>query len=175
MFRKPDLRGTHENLALQILETLHQSKLDDLTKVRRSSADASTNRKRIELQLNSIKQTAEKLKARQLKATEVGRPDLAAEAAEYLAAELQMLDQRQRQYSMATDAENDEMRSSTLLDRQVRSLRNSIDMFKDNRRSSSMAHARAGVTTRTDMPNEAAAGIAIMDEFLPADLRRATD
>jgi phage shock protein A len=175
MFRKSDLRETRENLTLQILEDFYTSKLDDLMKARRSVANRATSRRRVELQLNQLQQNLNRLKSRQESASERGRADLVTEIAEDLAAEQQMFEKLQRQYALAEEAERDESRSSTILDRHVRNLRHSIDRFNLSRDSFGTANVGIGGATRADMPNETAARIAIMDGLLPADLRRAAE
>jgi len=64
----------------ETLDYSYQRQLELLQKVRRGVADVATSRKRVELQINSLKQKADKLEEQGRKALQVGREDLAREA-----------------------------------------------------------------------------------------------
>src|SRR3990170_4817600 len=64
----------------ETLDYSYQRQLDLLAKVRRGVADVATSRKRVELQVNQLKQQQAKLQGQAEKALSVGREDLAREA-----------------------------------------------------------------------------------------------
>ncbi|HEU4811968.1 MAG TPA: PspA/IM30 family protein [Nocardioides sp.] len=64
----------------ETLDYSYQRQLDLLSKVRRGVADVATSRKRVELQVTQLEQTATKLQDQAQKAISVGREDLAREA-----------------------------------------------------------------------------------------------
>jgi phage shock protein A len=64
----------------ETLDYSYQRQLELLQKVRRGVADVATSRKRVELQINGLKQKADKLEEQGRKALGVGREDLAREA-----------------------------------------------------------------------------------------------
>jgi phage shock protein A len=64
----------------ETLDYSYQRQLELLQKVRRGVADVATSRKRVELQINGLKQQATKLEDQGRKALGVGREDLAREA-----------------------------------------------------------------------------------------------
>src|SRR5499433_1855059 len=64
----------------ETLDYSYQRQLDMLTQVRRGVADVATSRKRVELQMNSLRQNQNKLKGQAKQALGAGREDLAREA-----------------------------------------------------------------------------------------------
>jgi phage shock protein A len=64
----------------EVMDYSYERQLEMLTKVRRGVADVTTSRKRLELQLTQLEQSAAKLQAQAEQAVEVGRDDLAREA-----------------------------------------------------------------------------------------------
>ncbi len=64
----------------EVLDYSYERQLEMLTKVRRGVADVATSRKRLELQLGQLQQTADKLQGQATQAVHVGRDDLAREA-----------------------------------------------------------------------------------------------
>ena len=66
----------------ETLDYSYQRQLDFLAKVRRGVADVATSRKRVELQVNQLQQSSNKLQDQARKALGMGREDLAREALE---------------------------------------------------------------------------------------------
>jgi phage shock protein A len=64
----------------EVMDYSYQRQLEMLTKVRRGVADVATSRKRLELQLNQLQQSADKLQRQAQQSVEIGRDDLAREA-----------------------------------------------------------------------------------------------
>src|ERR1700678_3387802 len=64
----------------ETLDYSYQRQLEMLAKVRRGVADVATSRKRVELQMNQINQTSDKLEKQARDALSAGREDLAREA-----------------------------------------------------------------------------------------------
>src|SRR5947208_15797321 len=66
----------------ETLDYSYQRQLELLTKVRRGVADVATSRKRVELQMNQLQQSSNKLEDQARKALGLGREDLARNAVE---------------------------------------------------------------------------------------------
>jgi phage shock protein A len=64
----------------EVMDYSYEKQLEMLTKVRRGVADVATSRKRLELQLTQLQQSASKLQLQAEQAVQVGRDDLAREA-----------------------------------------------------------------------------------------------
>jgi phage shock protein A len=64
----------------ETLDYSYQTQLELLQKVRRGVADVATSRKRIELQINTLQQSSDKLERQAKDALGSGREDLAREA-----------------------------------------------------------------------------------------------
>ena len=64
----------------EVLDYSYQKQLQMLQQVRRGVADVATSRKRVELQINGLKQQSDKLTGQAQKAIEMNREDLAREA-----------------------------------------------------------------------------------------------
>lgn len=64
----------------EVLDYSYQKQLQMLQQVRRGVADVATSRKRVELQINGLKQQSDKLTQQAQKAIEMNREDLAREA-----------------------------------------------------------------------------------------------
>src|ERR1700757_1626560 len=64
----------------ETLDYSYQQQLELLQKVRRGVADVATSRKRLELQLNQLRQSADKLTRQAQDSLAAGREDLAREA-----------------------------------------------------------------------------------------------
>jgi phage shock protein A len=80
----------------ETLDYSYQRQLEMLTQVRRGVADVATSRKRVELQMNSLRQNQNKLEGQAKQALGAGREDLAREA----------LSRRASLQSQLTDLEN---------------------------------------------------------------------
>jgi len=64
----------------EALDLSYQRQLEALTKVRRGVADVATSRKRVEVQISQLEQTAAQLATQREHALDLGREDLASEA-----------------------------------------------------------------------------------------------
>src|SRR6187431_1586919 len=64
----------------EMLDYSYEKQLELLTKVRRGVADVATSRKRLEIQMQQIQKSADKLQAQAQQAVSGGRDDLAREA-----------------------------------------------------------------------------------------------
>src|SRR6266705_4839539 len=64
----------------ETLDYSYQTQLELLQKVRRGVADVATSRKRVELQMNQVQQSSDKLDRQARDALAAGREDLAREA-----------------------------------------------------------------------------------------------
>jgi phage shock protein A len=64
----------------EVLDYSYEKQLEMLTKVRRGVADVATSRKRLELQLTQLQQSATTLESQATQAVQLGRDDLAREA-----------------------------------------------------------------------------------------------
>ncbi len=73
-------RATDDGDPREVLDSSYERQLDMLTKVRRGVADVSTSRRRLELQLTKLQQSADHLQEQAVEAVESGRDDLAREA-----------------------------------------------------------------------------------------------
>ncbi|APA98449.1 PspA/IM30 family protein [Nocardia seriolae] len=82
----------------EVLDYSYQRQLELLAQVRRGLADVATSRKRIELQENQLRGSADKLQGQATQAVGQGRGDLAREALTRRAAALAQLDQLRPQY-----------------------------------------------------------------------------
>ena len=64
----------------EVLDYSYERQLEMLAKVRRGVADVATSRKRLELQLTQLRQSADRLRAQAAEAVGLGRDDLARDA-----------------------------------------------------------------------------------------------
>ncbi|HEX3958032.1 MAG TPA: hypothetical protein VHZ03_15550 [Trebonia sp.] len=105
------------------LDFFYQSQIEELTRIRRAVADQATQRKRLELQANSIRQQVTKLE-RLL--DQAPREDLRQEAEQRLITTKESLLQFERRHSEASKLE-EEMTLHSLSSQQI------IDSFRTNR------------------------------------------
>src|SRR6516165_5919772 len=90
----------------ETLDYSYQRQLEMLTQVRRGVADVATSRKRVELQMNSLRQNQNKLEGQAKQALGAGREDLAREALGRRAALQSQLTDLENQYqSLQADEE----------------------------------------------------------------------
>src|SRR5262252_8799052 len=90
----------------ETLDYFYQRQLEMLTQVRRGVADVATSRKRVELQMNSLRQNQAKLEGQAKQALGAGREDLAREALSRKAALQSQLTDLENQYqSLQADEE----------------------------------------------------------------------
>jgi phage shock protein A len=161
-----------EQNSLEILRNFVNFKSEEMTGVRRHNADLSTSRKRLELQINSLQKRIRQLEDNEKRALAAGRADLAAEASESIKSDREMLDRWTRQYTEVSDAEADSYRTSQLLQRAVDDLRFSMQAFMTSSSAKfSRQEIRQKPVGRSDMPIEAAAKLAMMNELLPEGIR----
>src|SRR5947207_6441224 len=83
----------------ETLDYSYQKQLELLTKVRRGVADVATSRKRLEIQMQQLQSSADKLQAQAQQAVGAGRDELAREALTRRAAVNQQLAGLQTQHA----------------------------------------------------------------------------
>src|SRR5216683_3907485 len=83
----------------ETLDYSYQRQLEMLQKVRRGVADVATSRKRVELQMNQLQQTTDKLDRQARDSLAAGREDLAREALSRKGGVQSQLTDLQTQYS----------------------------------------------------------------------------
>jgi phage shock protein A len=90
----------------ETLDYSYQRQLEMLTQVRRGVADVATSRKRVELQMNTLRQQQNKLEGQAKQALGAGREDLAREALSRRAAlQSQLTDLENQYHSLQADEE----------------------------------------------------------------------
>jgi phage shock protein A/DNA-binding XRE family transcriptional regulator len=89
----------------EALDRSYQRQLETLTKIRRGVADVATSRKRLELQLGSLEQQADRLARQRDEAERAGREDLASVALSRAAVVEEQLSDLRRQYLRLTGEE----------------------------------------------------------------------
>jgi phage shock protein A len=90
----------------ETLDYSYQRQLEMLTQVRRGVADVATSRKRVELQMNSLRQNQNKLEGQAKQALGAGREDLAREALSRRASlQSQLTDLENQYHSLQADEE----------------------------------------------------------------------
>jgi phage shock protein A len=90
----------------ETLDYSYQRQLEMLTQVRRGVADVATSRKRVELQMNSLRQNQNRLEGQAKQALGAGREDLAREAlARRAALQSQLTDLENQYQSLQADEE----------------------------------------------------------------------
>jgi phage shock protein A len=90
----------------ETLDYSYQRQLEMLTQVRRGVADVATSRKRVELQMNSLRQNQNRLEGQAKQALGAGREDLAREALSRRAAlQNQLTDLENQYHSLQADEE----------------------------------------------------------------------
>ena len=133
----------------ETLDYSYQRQLELLTKVRRGVADVATSRKRVELQMNQIQQSINKLQDQARKALSVGREDLAREALTRKAAAQTQLDELQVQYAQL-QAEEEKLTVAS------QRLQARVDAFRTRKETIKATYTAAEAQTRI---NEAFSGI----------------
>lgn len=90
----------------EVMDYSYQRQLEMLTKVRRGVADVATSRKRLELQLGQLQQSAAKLQSQAEQAVQLGRDDIAREAlARRGAVQVQIDDVEAQRHSLVGEEE----------------------------------------------------------------------
>lgn len=114
----------------ETLDRSYQRQLEKLTQVRRGVADVATSRKRLELQMNSLEQNADKLIRQRDEAQRAGREDLAEVAAERAQAVADQLADLRRHYLVLTREEEKLTATSQRLQGKVEAFRTRKETLK---------------------------------------------
>src|ERR1700759_4929436 len=133
----------------ETLDYSYQRQLELLTKVRRGVADVATSRKRVELQLNQLQQSSNKLEDQARKALGMGREDLARNALERKASAQGQLNELQAQYAQL-QAEEEKLTVAS------QRLQSQVDAFRTRKETIKATYTAAEAQTRI---NEAFSGI----------------
>jgi phage shock protein A len=133
----------------ETLDYSYQTQLELLQKVRRGVADVATSRKRIELQMNQLQQSSDKLDRQARDALAVGREDLARDALTRKAGVQSQLSELNTQY---TTLQGEEERLTGASQR----LQAKVDAFRTKKETIKATYTAAEAQTRI---NEAFTGI----------------
>jgi len=133
----------------EVLDYSYEQQLELVQKVRRGLADVATSRKRVELQLTQLQQSAGKLQGQAQQALGAGREDLAREALVRRAAVTSQISDLQGQQA-SLQAEEEKL---TLASQQVQA---KVDEFRTRKESVKAAYTAAEAETRI---GEAVSGI----------------
>ena len=114
----------------ETLDYSYQTQLELLQKVRRGVADVATSRKRVELQMNQLEQSSNKLDKQARDALSAGREDLAREALSRKSGVQGQLSDLQVQYASLQGEEDKLTRASQRLDAKVQSFRTRKETIK---------------------------------------------
>jgi phage shock protein A len=133
----------------ETLDYSYQTQLELLQKVRRGVADVATSRKRIELQMNQLQQSSDKLDRQARDALAVGREDLARDALTRKAGVQGQLGELNTQY---TTLQGEEERLTGASQR----LQARVDAFRTKKETIKATYTAAEAQTRI---NEAFTGI----------------
>jgi phage shock protein A len=133
----------------ETLDYSYQRQLELLTKVRRGVADVATSRKRVELQMNQLQQSANKLEDQARKALSMGREDLAREALARKSSAQSQLNDLQAQYAQL-QAEEEKLTVAS------QRLQAKVDAFRTRKETIKATYTAAEAQTRI---NEAFSGI----------------
>ena len=112
------------------LDRSYQHQLETLTRIRRGVADVATSRKRLELQIDSLEQQADRLARQRHEAQRAGREDLADVAAGRAAAIVDQLFDLRRQYLGLTRDEEKLTAASQRLQGKVEAFRTRKETLK---------------------------------------------
>ncbi len=133
----------------ETLDYSYQTQLELLQKVRRGVADVATSRKRVELQVNQLQQSADKLDRQARDSLAAGREDLAREALTRKAGLQSQLADLQTQYA-ALQGEEEKL---TLASQRLQA---KVDAFRTRKETIKATYTAAEAQTRI---NEAFTGI----------------
>lgn len=133
----------------ETLDYSYQRQLELLQKVRRGVADVATSRKRVELQINQIRQQSTRLEEQGRKALSVGREDLAREALSRRSGLQAQIDDLQVQHD---NLQAEEEKLTTASQR----LQSKVDAFRTKKETIKATYTAAEAQTRI---NEAFSGI----------------
>jgi phage shock protein A len=133
----------------ETLDYSYQQQLELLQKVRRGVADVATSRKRVELQINQLQLSSDKLDKQARDALAGGREDLAREALNRKAGVQGQLTDLNAQYA-SLQGEEEKLTSAS------RQLQNKVDAFRTKKETIKATYTAAEAQTRI---NEAFTGI----------------
>jgi phage shock protein A len=133
----------------ETLDYSYQTQLELLQKVRRGVADVATSRKRVELQINQLQQSSDKLDRQARDALSVGREDLARDALTRKAGVTSQMSDLNTQY---TSLQGEEEKLTGASQR----LQAKVDAFRTKKETIKATYTAAEAQTRI---NEAFTGI----------------
>jgi phage shock protein A len=133
----------------EVLDYSYQRQLELLTQVRRRVADVTTSRRRVELQVVQLQQSAAKLQAQAQQALAAGRDDLAREALTRRAAVTAQIGDLQGQQA-SLQAEQDKLTAAS------QRLQAKVEAFRTRKETIKAAYTAADAETRI---GEAVTGI----------------
>jgi phage shock protein A len=149
----------------ETLDYSYQTQLELLQKVRRGVADVATSRKRVELQMNSVQQSTDKLDRQARDALAAGREDLAREALQRKAGVLTQLTDLQSQYA-SLQGEEEKLTAAS------QRLQAKVDAFRVRKETIKATYTAAEATTRI---NEVFTGISEEMSDVGLAIQRAED
>ncbi len=133
----------------ETLDYSYQTQLELLQKVRRGVADVATSRKRVELQINQLQQSSDKLDRQARDALGVGREDLARDALTRKAGVQSQLNELNVQYA-SLQGEEEKLTGAS------QRLQAKVDAFRTKKETIKATYTAAEAQTRI---NEAFTGI----------------
>jgi phage shock protein A len=149
----------------ETLDYSYEKQLELLQKVRRGVADVATSRKRLELQMQQLQQSADKLQAQAQQAVTAGRDDLAREALTRRAGvNQQIVDLTQQHASL--QAEEEKLTTS------AQRLQAKVDAFRTRKETIKATYTAAEAQTKI---GEAYAGISEEMSDVGLAMQRAED
>jgi phage shock protein A len=125
----------------ETLDYSYQKQLELLQKVKKGVADVATSRKRLELQMNQLQQSSDKLQAQASQAVAVGRDDLAREALTRKAAAQQQITDLQTQHD-SLQAEEEKLKMSSA------NLQAKVDAFRTRKETIKATYTAAEAQTK---------------------------
>jgi phage shock protein A len=149
----------------ETLDYSYQTQLELLQKVRRGVADVATSRKRIELQMNQVQQTSEKLDRQAREALSSGREDLAREALTRKAGVQSQFTELQAQY-ISLQGEEEKLTQAS------QRLQAKVDAFRVKKETIKATYTAAEAQTRI---NEVFTGISEEMSDVGLAIQRAED
>src|SRR6187431_2497554 len=149
----------------ETLDYSYQRQLDLLSKVRRGVADVATSRKRVELQVTQLEQSAAKLQGQAEKSLQMGREDLAREALTRKSALATQITDLKTQYAQLQGEEE----KLTLAQQRLQA---KVEAFRTRKETIKATYTAAEAQTRI---NEALSGIGDELGDVGAAIQRAED
>ncbi len=149
----------------ETLDYSYQTQLELLQKVRRGVAEVATSRKRLELQMNQVQQSSDKLDRQARDALAAGREDLAREALSRKANLQSQIADLQTQY-VSLQAEEEKLSAAS------QRLQAKVDAFRVKKETIKATYTAAEATTRI---NEVFTGISEEMSDVGLAIQRAED